>query len=91
MANTCYCIRTYINVNNAVKKSSMFVHTEIFVAKVFNVQFSFSSSLKSDTFIKAGRLPNSFLSYKRNNNVKYEAIKFEAPHNEMKTYIQKVL
>lgn len=41
--------------------------------------------------IKAGRLPNSFLSYNRNNNIKYEAIKFEALHNEVKIYIQKVL
>lgn len=69
----------------------MFVHTEIFIAKVFNVQVSFFSSLKSVTLIKAGRLPNSFLSYNRNNNVKYKAIKFEAPHNEIKDYIQKVL
>lgn len=69
----------------------MFVHTEIFVAIVFNVQFSFCFALTSDTLIKAGRLPNSFLSYNRNNNVKYEVIKFEAPHNEMKNCIQKVL
>lgn len=65
---TCYCIRTDINGNNAIKKSSMFVHTEIFIAKVFNVQFSFFSSPKSVTLIKAGSLPNIFfLSYNNNN------------------------
>lgn len=68
-------------------RNPVFVHTEIFVSKVFNVQFSFFSSLKSDTLIKAGRLPNSFLFYNRNNNIKYEAIKFEASHNEVKNYI----
>lgn len=90
-ANTCYCIRTDINVNNAIKKSSMFRHTGGFVAKEFHTQFSFSFSLKSDTLIKANCLPNSFLSYNRKNNVKYEVIKFEAPHNEVKNCIQEVL
>lgn len=40
-ANTCYCMRTDINVNNAMKKSSMCMHTGDFVAKEFHVQFSF--------------------------------------------------
>lgn len=90
-ANTCYCIRTYINVNNAIKKFNMFRHTGGFVAKEFHIQFSFSFSLTSDTLIKAGSLPNSFLSCNRKNNVKYEVIKFEAPHNEVKNCIQEVL
>lgn len=48
-----------------------------FAAKEFHTQFSFSFSLTSDTLIKAGGLPNNFLSYNRENNVKYEIIKFE--------------
>lgn len=58
--------------------------------KYLMLNFHFFSSLKSDTLIRAGRLPNSFLS-NRNNNEKYEAIKFEASHNEIKNFIQKVL
>lgn len=64
-ANNYCCIRTGINVNNTVKKSSMFMHTGGFVAREFHIQFSFSFSLKSDTLIKAGGLPNAFLSYNR--------------------------
>lgn len=37
--NTCYCIRTDINVNNAIKKSSVFTHTGGSVAKEFRIQF----------------------------------------------------
>lgn len=61
-ANTCYCIRTDIKVNNAIKKFSILTHTEGFAAKEIHTQFSFSFSLTSDTLIKAGGLPNSFLS-----------------------------
>lgn len=53
------------------------MHTRGFVAKEFHIQFSGSFSLTSDTLIKAGSLPNSFLSYNNKNNVKCEEIKFE--------------
>lgn len=76
-ANTCYCIRTDISINNAIKKSSILMHTRGFVAKEFHIQFSCSFPLTSDTLIKAGSLPNSFLSYNNKNNVKCEVIKFE--------------
>lgn len=76
-ANTCYYIRKDISINNAVKKSSILMHTGGFVAKEFHIQFSFSFCLTSDTLIKAGSLPNSILSYNSKNNVKCEVIKFE--------------
>lgn len=69
----------------------MFTDTAGFVTKEFHTQFSFSCFLKSDTLIKAGGLPNSFLSYNRKkNSVKYDVIKFEAPHNKVKNCIQEV-
>jgi len=67
------------------------MHTGHFVAKEFHIQLSFAFSLKSDNLIKVGGLPNNFLSYSRKNNVKYEVIKLEAPHNEVESYIQEVL
>lgn len=36
-------------------------------------------------------MPNNVLSYDRKTNVKYEVIKFEALHNEVKNCIQEVL